>query len=121
MEPGAKEKKNEETLMRILFVTLVFSVMNATLFYVVLPQISEEFALAASSLSWLVAGYMIVYAFGSAIFGKLADKYRLKDLLTFGILFMALGSMLGDCHCISGLCNQFGNPVCRSAFSGKSK
>lgn len=95
MEPGAKEKKNEDKLIRILFVTLVFSVMNATLFYVVLPQISEEFALAPSSLSWLVTGYLIVYAFGSAIFGKLTDKYRLKDLLTFGILFMVLGSMFG--------------------------
>ncbi|CKF20797.1 Major Facilitator Superfamily [Streptococcus pneumoniae] len=41
-----------------------------------------------------MTSYMVVYAVGSIVMGKLADKYRLKDLLTYGLLIFALGSLL---------------------------
>ncbi|MDP4098532.1 MFS transporter [Paenibacillus sp. P96] len=86
---------NANKLMLVLAFTLVFSVMNATMFNVVMPIIREEFGVSASQVSWLLTAYMIVYAIGSVVFGKLADKYRLKDLLTFGLIFFALGSVVG--------------------------
>lgn len=95
METIANQKNNGEILMRILALTLVFSVMNATMFNVVLPVISLEYNLSPSQVSWMLTGYMIVYAIGSVTYGKLADKYRLKDLLTFGLLFFAIGSIVG--------------------------
>ncbi|MCA0754798.1 MFS transporter [Paenibacillus sp. N4] len=84
-----------EKLLRILAFTLVFSVMNASMFNVVMPVISKEFDITPSQVSWLLTGYMIIYAVGSVTYGKLADKYRLKDLLTFGLIFFALGSVIG--------------------------
>ncbi|WP_017813533.1 MFS transporter [Paenibacillus shenyangensis] len=86
---------NGDKLMRVLAFTLVFSVMNASMFNVVMPIISQEFHIGASEVSWLLTAYMIVYAVGSVTYGKLADKYRLKDLLTFGLIFFALGSIVG--------------------------
>ncbi|WP_051250729.1 MFS transporter [Paenibacillus harenae] len=86
---------NGDKLMRVLAFTLVFSVMNASMFNVVMPVISEQFSITPSQVSWLLTGYMIVYAVGSVTYGKLADKYRLKDLLTFGLIFFALGSIIG--------------------------
>ncbi|SDT43744.1 MFS transporter, DHA2 family, metal-tetracycline-proton antiporter [Paenibacillaceae bacterium GAS479] len=86
---------NGEKVMPILAFTLVLSVMNASMFNVVMPVISQEFAITPSQVSWLVTGYMIVFAIGSVTYGKLADKYRLKDLLTFGLTFFALGSIVG--------------------------
>ncbi|CAM4238553.1 MFS transporter [Paenibacillus alkaliterrae] len=86
---------NGDKLMKILAFTLVFSVMNASMFNVVMPVISKEFSITPSQVSWLLTGYMIVYAVGSVTYGKLADKYRLKDLLTFGLIFFALGSIIG--------------------------
>lgn len=86
---------NGEKLMRVLAFTLVFSVMNASMFNVVMPTISKEFNIGAADVTWLLTGYMIVYAVGSVVYGKLADKYRLKDLLTFGLIFFALGSVVG--------------------------
>ncbi|MBD2867415.1 MFS transporter [Paenibacillus arenilitoris] len=88
-------RNNGDKLMRVLAFTLVFSVMNATMFNVVMPVIGKEFAISPSQVSWLLTGYMIVYAVGSVTYGKLADKYRLKDLITFGLLFFALGSVVG--------------------------
>jgi len=89
------QKNNGEILIKILAFVLVFSVMNATIFNIVLPVISLEYNLSPSQVSWMLTGYMIVYAIGSAIYGKLADQYRLKDLLTFGLLFFSLGSIVG--------------------------
>jgi MFS transporter, DHA2 family, metal-tetracycline-proton antiporter len=93
--PTAHQPVNREKLLLVLAVTLVFSVMNASIFNVVLPVIGAEFHLAPSALSWISTGYMIVYAIGSVTYGKLADKYRLKDLLTFGLAVFALGSLVG--------------------------
>lgn len=86
---------NGDKLMRVMAFTLVFSVMNASMFNVVMPIISKEFNITSSQVSWLLTAYMIVYAVGSVTYGKLADKYRLKDLLTFGLIFFALGSVVG--------------------------
>jgi DHA2 family metal-tetracycline-proton antiporter-like MFS transporter len=93
--PVEQPKKNAEQLIRVLAFTLVFSVMNASIFNVVLPVISSEFSLNPSQVSWVLSSYMIVYAIGSVIYGKLADKFRLKSLLTFGLLFFAAGSLVG--------------------------
>lgn len=86
--------KNER-LMYILVVTLIISVMNATMFNIALPTISEEFILLPSQVSWITTSYLIVYAVGSVIYGKLADKYALIKLLTFGILVLTAGSIIG--------------------------
>lgn len=96
MDAGiGNESRNAEKLLKVLVFTLIFSVMNASMFNVVLPVISAEFGLSPSEVSWMLTSYMIVYAIGSVTFGKLADKYRLKDLLTFGLLFFAAGSVVG--------------------------
>ncbi|AIQ51438.1 MFS transporter [Paenibacillus sp. FSL R7-0331] len=86
---------NGERLMRILVFTLIISVMNGTMFNVVLPVISKQFLLSPSQVSWMVSGYLIVYAIGTVTFGKLTDKYSLKNLLTFGLIFLAAGSVFG--------------------------
>ncbi|MEK4519385.1 MFS transporter [Paenibacillus sp. FSL H8-0122] len=82
-------------LMRALVFTLVISSMNANMFNIVLPTISKEFELSPSQVSWVITSYMIVYAVGAVTFGKLTEKYRLKDLLTYGLLLFVLGSMAG--------------------------
>lgn len=91
----ASQTQAGEKLIRVLFFTLILSVMNATMFNVALPSISQEFQLSPSQVSWIVTGYIIVYAIGSVTYGKLADTYRLKDLLTFGLIFFSLGSIVG--------------------------
>ncbi|UED72429.1 MFS transporter [Brevibacillus sp. DP1.3A] len=87
--------ENSNKLLRVLVVTLIFSVMNGTMFNVALPEIAQEFNLMPSQVSWIMTGYMTVYAIGSVVFGKLADQYRLKDLLTYGLLIFSVGSIAG--------------------------
>ncbi|AFC30996.1 tetracycline repressor protein [Paenibacillus mucilaginosus 3016] len=84
-----------EKVIRILAFTLVISVMSATMFNIVLPEIRREFQLSLVQVSWVTSSFLLIYAIGTVIYGKLADLYKLKDLLTFGLLFFAFGSLIG--------------------------
>ncbi|WP_438433901.1 MFS transporter [Gorillibacterium sp. sgz500922] len=86
---------DEDKLLAVMRFTLMISVLNGSVFNLVLPEIAREFRLPPSQVSWMASGYMLVYAVGSVVYGKLADRYRLKGLLTFGLLFFAAGSSLG--------------------------
>ncbi|WEK53572.1 MAG: MFS transporter [Candidatus Cohnella colombiensis] len=82
-------------LMRLMMFTVMISSMSALMFNVVLPQISEEFHLSLAQVSWLSSAYTLIYAFGTVTYGKLADRFQLKSLLTFGLLLFAAGSLIG--------------------------
>jgi len=84
-----------EAAMRTVGLTLVVTVMNATMFNVALPRIAEEFGLTSSDASWIVTAYIIVYAIATVFYGKLADRISLKNLLTVGLLVFASGSVAG--------------------------
>lgn len=100
MHNEAIHTNNEEAaassrLVLALCFVLFFSVMNATMFNVALPNIAAQFGLKPSSVSWIVTGYSVVYALGSLLFGKMADKYPLKRLISIGIILFAAASALG--------------------------
>lgn len=82
-------------LMRLIMFTVMMSSMSASMFNVVLPQISKEFHLTLAQVSWLSSAYTLIYAFGTVTYGKLADRFRLKSLLTFGLTLFAVGSLIG--------------------------
>lgn len=84
-----------EKLIRILAFTMTLSSMGATLFNIVLPDIKEEFGLSVAQVSWVTTIYGLIYAIGSVIYGKLADAFPLKKLLTFGFILFCLGSLIG--------------------------
>ncbi len=65
------------------------------MFNVVLPQISEEFHLTLAQVSWLSSAYTLIYAFGTVTYGKLADRFQLKSILTLGLTLFTAGSLIG--------------------------
>ncbi|MCZ8517899.1 MULTISPECIES: MFS transporter [Paenibacillus] len=79
----------------VLAFAMVISVMNSTMFNVALPALRQEFGLTSSQVSWVVTVYIIIYAVGSVAYGKLADMFQLKNLITFGLLIFAAGSLIG--------------------------
>lgn len=84
-----------DKLMRVLMFTLIISMMSGLMFNIVLPEISKEFNLGIAQVSWLSSAYFLIYAIGTVTYGKLADSYKLKHLLTFGLLVFAAGSLVG--------------------------
>src|SRR5690625_3502548 len=84
-----------DKFIRTMVFTMVITMMSATMFNIVLPQISQEYGLTYTQVSWVSTAYLLVYAIGSLFYGKLSDRYRLKSLLTIGILLLSVGSLIG--------------------------
>lgn len=89
------QQQTGEKLMLILMFTLIISAMSGLMFNIVLPDISKEFNLSISQVSWFSSAYALIYAIGTVTYGKLADSYKLKNLLTFGLILFAIGSLVG--------------------------
>ncbi|MCR8630074.1 MFS transporter [Paenibacillus radicis (ex Xue et al. 2023)] len=94
MKSDSKQHKGP-ILMRLMMFTVMMSSMSSLMFNIVLPQIGEEFHLTLAQVSWLSSAYTLIYAFGTVTYGKLADRFQLKSLLTFGLTLFAAGSLIG--------------------------
>lgn len=88
-------KTDKRKIIFLICSVLLFSVMNGTMFMIAVPDVAKSFALSPSEVSWVVTGYIILYAIGALMYGKLADIYPLKYLLAFGLSLFAAGSILG--------------------------
>ena len=93
--PASAPQPNGARLMRVLAFTLVVGMMSATIFNIVLPEIRAEFHLTFAQVSWVSSAYLLIYSVGTVFYGKLADRYRLKHLMTFGHALFAAGSLIG--------------------------
>ncbi|TFB14073.1 MFS transporter [Filobacillus milosensis] len=86
---------NPKALLFSLCFVLMFSVMNGTMFNIAIPDIAEAFQLLPSEVSWVMTGYIMVYAIGALVYGKLTDTIALKTLITFGLIVFTIGSLIG--------------------------
>jgi len=82
-------------LMRLMMVTAALSFMSVHAFNIVVPEISRQFGITLAQASWLSSGYTLVYGFGAALWGKLADRFAVRSLITAGLLVFAAGSAAG--------------------------
>jgi DHA2 family metal-tetracycline-proton antiporter-like MFS transporter len=110
MEKEVSQQTGEK-LMRIVMFTLVLSAMSVLMFNFVLPEISKAFDLTTAQVSWVTSSYALIYGIGTVIYGKLADRYKLKNLLTFGLLFLLSVHCLALPPKLSGWCLSEG--ACR--------
>jgi DHA2 family metal-tetracycline-proton antiporter-like MFS transporter len=87
----AEQRKLALALSYIIF----FSVLNGTMFNVSIPDIAREFDLLPSEVSWVVSGYIVLFALGTVTYGKLADSRPVKNLVTVGLVLFSAGSLVG--------------------------
>ncbi|MBB5172530.1 MFS transporter [Texcoconibacillus texcoconensis] len=89
------DSKKKSQLILLICILLIFTVMNGTMFNVAVPDIAEEFGLMPSQVSWVMTGYILVFAVCSLMYGKLADIYPIKTLISVGVILFAVGATLG--------------------------
>ncbi|QHE51956.1 MFS transporter [Pontibacillus sp. HMF3514] len=89
------EIPNSRGLLFALCAVLMFSVMNGTMFNIAVPDIAKTYDLLPSEVSWVMTGYIMVYAVGALMYGKLADFYPYKTLITIGLTIFSVGSIVG--------------------------
>src|SRR3954463_15813146 len=59
-----------------------------------LPELEKEFNADASSIAWVLTGYLLAASVATPIIGKLGDLYGRARVLTLVLLVFALGSTI---------------------------
>lgn len=78
-----------------LIYLVFFAVLNETVFNVSTPAISHQFGLTPSGVSWVMTSFIVFFAMGSVIFGRLSDLFSIKRLILIGICLYAGASAAG--------------------------
>ncbi|WP_305044851.1 MFS transporter [Geoalkalibacter sp.] len=85
----------QRRIVALMVFTVFFSVLNGTMFNVAVPDIQQQYALSPTQVSWVVTGFIVVFALAAVSYGKLADIYALRRLITIGLLLFNAGAILG--------------------------
>jgi DHA2 family metal-tetracycline-proton antiporter-like MFS transporter len=88
-------KFKEAVVIPFWSLIIMLVVMNTTMFNVSLPRVAAEFALSASTASWIVTGYSIVFAIGSITYSRLSDFLPIRMLLIIGLSLLGISSLIG--------------------------
>jgi MFS transporter, DHA2 family, metal-tetracycline-proton antiporter len=83
-----------QRLVLLLCFTVFWSVLNSTMFNVAVPDIAHQFSLSTAEVSWVVTGYITIFAVATTTYGKLADLYSVRRLMTIGLLLFNFGALL---------------------------
>jgi MFS transporter, DHA2 family, metal-tetracycline-proton antiporter len=92
-QPGTAPFHNR--LVPLICFIVFFSVLNGTMFNVAVPDIAEEFALSPGAVSWVITVYIVAFALAAVTYGKLADLYPVRNLITIGLVLFNIGALLG--------------------------
>ena len=77
-----------------MFAGVLISVTNASMSAIVLPDVQAAFGVSDDVLSWFVAAFLIPFATGTLIYGRLADMKGTRGLLLFGVSVFCVASFL---------------------------
>jgi len=88
----------EQDHTRAVFIALLLAGMAYALSQTVvapaLPELEREFSADASSIAWVLTGYLLAASVATPIIGKLGDLYGRAKVLTLVLLVFALGSSI---------------------------
>ncbi len=88
-------EKRKTFLLVLIALSTIISVMNGTMFNIVLPNIREDFHLTASMMGWVSTSFLVIYAVSTAIYGKATERYSLKTLVIFAFSILVVSDLLG--------------------------
>jgi len=79
----------------LLGLSIVLVIMNTMMFNLALPSVAREYHLSASSSSWIVTGYSIVFAIASITYSRLSDFIPIRRLFVIALLSLSLAAIAG--------------------------
>jgi MFS transporter, DHA2 family, metal-tetracycline-proton antiporter len=80
-------------LLAVLISAVFVSVLNSSMVNVVVPSIQEEFGASEGQVGWIITGYLLVYAVGIPLYGRVSDLFSLRWTFCLGLLVFAAGSL----------------------------
>lgn len=80
-------------LLAVLISAVFISVLNSSMVNVVVPSIQEEFGASPGQVGWVITGYLLIYAVGIPLYGRVSDLFSLRLTFVLGLLVFAAGSL----------------------------
>jgi len=80
--------------MAVLISTVFVSVLNSSMVNVVVPVIGTDYGASEAQVGWVITGYLLTYAVGIPLYGRLADVFSLRQAFAIGLLLFAVGSLM---------------------------
>jgi DHA2 family metal-tetracycline-proton antiporter-like MFS transporter/DHA2 family florfenicol/chloramphenicol resistance protein-like MFS transporter len=81
-------------LLLVVALAVGVIVMNGSMTNVAIPTIREDFGATEGQTGWVITGYLLVFAVGIPLYGRLADVYSLKKTFALGLAGFAAGSLV---------------------------
>src|SRR5919199_5023912 len=81
-------------LLLVLSSAVFVAVLNTSMVNVVVPVIENEFGASESQVGWVITSYLLVYAVGIPLYGRVSDLFSLRTTFVLGLLTFALGSLI---------------------------
>lgn len=85
---------NTRLLLIVVVAAILVSVLNQTFTNVVVPDITEDYGVSQSQAGWIITGYLLVFAVGIPLYGRIADLYSLRFVFATGLVVLAAGSLV---------------------------
>lgn len=92
MEPVSHPRLGQFALV-VLSGTILVSVMSASMTTVALPDLQAYFGVGDDTLTWVVTAYIITFATGTVVYGRLADMVGTKPMYVFGLSLFTVASL----------------------------
>lgn len=81
-------------VMAVVSAAIFVSVLQQTFVNVVVPDIQKDFGASQGQVGWVITGYLLVFAVGIPLYGRVADLYSLRRTFSLGLLGLAAGSVV---------------------------
>ena len=91
---GEARASGTRLLLAVLISAVFISVLNSSMVNVSVPSIQEEFGASEGQVGWVITGYLLIYAVGIPLYGRVSDLFSLKKTFVLGLLAFAAGSLL---------------------------
>ena len=86
-------QRNTRLLLVVVVTAILISVLNQTFVNVVVPDIRADYGATQGQAGWVITGYLLVFAIGIPLYGRVADLYSLSRTFALGLLLLAVGSL----------------------------
>ncbi|MFD5319274.1 MFS transporter [Streptomyces sp. NPDC127098] len=94
--PPTTSERNDRglALLAVLMAAILVTVTASDMVNLMLPTIGAEFGASEAELAWVVTGFLLVFAVGVPLYGRVSDRVGLRRLFAFALLTYAAGSLL---------------------------
>jgi MFS transporter, DHA2 family, metal-tetracycline-proton antiporter len=92
-ENEARSGRSTRLLLAVLISAVFVAVLNTSMVNVTVPSIREQFGASEGQVGWVITGYLLVYAVGIPLYGRVSDLFSLRWTFSLGLLVFAAGSL----------------------------